>query len=232
MDSSDVKRQIAVRRAAAARAAFEGFVGAEGRALARKIEAPMRAGDSDEVERIIQLARDARWDAELRHGSPDTSQDLIDHVRAHTTGVSSDEDPDEVRRQQTAFARRIFTPSLPDHRSQSRPMIYEAPVRRRGESRERRSSTRTASTRGSRGDPDDADPPLGRPPLNAKERRGLRFLIDRCRRAQLALFEDWRLCARCMREQESEEFSNGAKYCRSCERQRLVTYRQRKAVAA
>jgi hypothetical protein len=92
-------------------------------------------------------------------------------------------------------------------------------------------SRRTRTSSASRDGPsDEPEPPLGRA-FTPDERRGIRNLIDRARRAQLASVEDWRLCTRCLREQEPEEFSRGAKYCRRCECRRLDAYRRRKLVA-
>lgn len=100
------------------------------------------------------------------------------------------------------------------------------PGPRRGEPRPRpvrRRAVRRPSARG-------ADDPEPEPPLTAGERRrGLRFLIHRAVRQQLATSAaaGFRECPRCKRDREPDEFACAAKACRDCEAERLRQYRQR-----
>ncbi len=113
---------------------------------------------------------------------------------------------------------------------QTRPRSCTRPPSVRIRRRRVRRGSRRARSPGRSAD-DDPEPPLA--PLSASDRRALKALVDSARRLAIERVADWRLCSRCQREQEPEEFSLGATYCRSCERERLVAYRQsRSAVAA
>ena len=112
-----------------------------------------------------------------------------------------------------------------------------APNQARTPGQRHRRVARTTSRRRARSPARSADDPEPEPPpsapLTPADRRALRQLVDQTARAVAARYADWRLCSRCQREQEPEEFSLGATYCRSCERERLKVYRQsRQAVAA
>ena len=107
--------------------------------------------------------------------------------------------------------------------------VRSAPaVVRRAPSSGQPASTHSRRRTASRGSPCrqvDDEPPLT--PLAAADRRTLKHRIDRARRELVARSEDWRVCARCLREQEPEEFSNGSTYCKSCEAARIAERRRR-----
>jgi hypothetical protein len=89
-------------------------------------------------------------------------------------------------------------------------------------------SSHTRRRTASRGPPcrqADDEPPLTS--LTAADRRNLKQHIDRAARVRVTHTVDWRLCARCLREQEPEEFSNGSTYCKSCEAARIAERRRR-----
>ena len=120
-----------------------------------------------------------------------------------------------------ALAKTRNTTSAPPPRVAARP----APRPRTPRARRTRATARA----GPKDDP--SEPPPA--PLDAQERRGLRILVDRAVRARNARVADWRVCPRCLREQEPEEFGNGCSYCRSCESARVSeAYHRRKALAA
>jgi len=137
---------------------------------------------------------------------------------------ASSSDVARDKRMARELHRRIRLQEPPPASSRSRQPQSVRPRSRASRRARSRSPGRLA-------DDPEPEPPLA--PLTAPERLTLKQLVDRARRAAVLPRDEWRLCAKCLREQEPEEFSRDATYCRSCERERLKVYRQsRQAVAA
>jgi len=171
--------------------------------------------DTSDSELVSSLERRAAYAAQLASQADSLASDGRDNAATYERqGVSLKRQAASLRRQASQVRVRAQQVRRP------RP-TPRAP-------RTRRAARRRATARG----PDDREPEPPLAVLGAEERRGLRLLIDQARRRHLKRTATWRTCAHCLREQEPAEFSRGAKYCKSCERERVSAYRQRKAVAA
>ena len=101
------------------------------------------------------------------------------------------------------------------------------PTAQRSRSRRHRPTGRARARSPGREDPEPS------PALTADARRLLREAVSRARHLQAQRLDAWRLCRRCEREKEPEEFGAGCSYCRSCESERVREYqRARRRVPA
>ena len=67
--------------------------------------------------------------------------------------------------------------------------------------------------------------------MTADDRRRLKTALDEAARRRVLETKGWRICPRCLREQERTEYSPSSAYCKSCERERAAEHRQHQQAA-